>query len=106
MAIGIGVVIALIGKVVISRIEPNRKAEKKEHFYTVEKVFGVLMVITACGMAFAHGSNDVANAIGPLAAVISVAQPESVGAKSACHCGCLFSVASVSSSASRRMVAT
>jgi PiT family inorganic phosphate transporter len=32
------------------------------------------MVVTACGMAFAHGSNDVANAIGPLAAVISVAQ--------------------------------
>ncbi len=32
------------------------------------------MIVTACGMAFAHGSNDVANAIGPLAAVINVAQ--------------------------------
>ena len=30
------------------------------------------MVVTACCMAFAHGSNDVANAIGPLAAVVSV----------------------------------
>ena len=30
------------------------------------------MVITACCMAFAHGSNDVANAIGPLAAVVSI----------------------------------
>ena len=83
LAIGIGVLIALIGKVAISRIKPNPKAEKKEHFYTVEKVFGVLMVITACGMAFAHGSNDVANAIGPLAAVISVASTGMVGAKSA-----------------------
>ncbi|NQV86635.1 MAG: inorganic phosphate transporter, partial [Woeseiaceae bacterium] len=45
-------------------------------------VFGVLMVITACGMAFAHGSNDVANAIGPLAAVIGVATTGSVAAKS------------------------
>jgi len=32
------------------------------------------MVITACSMAFAHGSNDVANAIGPVAAVISIAR--------------------------------
>jgi PiT family inorganic phosphate transporter len=35
-------------------------------------VFGVLMIFTACSMAFAHGSNDVANAIGPLAAVNSI----------------------------------
>ena len=42
------------------------------HYTNVEKVFAVLMVITACCMAFAHGSNDVANAIGPLAAVVSV----------------------------------
>ena len=36
------------------------------------KVFGILMIITACAMAFAHGSNDVANAIGPLSAVASI----------------------------------
>jgi len=34
----------------------------------------VLMIFTACSMAFAHGSNDVANAIGPLAAVNGVIQ--------------------------------
>ena len=38
----------------------------------IEKIFAMLMVVTACCMAFAHGSNDVANAIGPLAAVVSV----------------------------------
>ena len=32
------------------------------------------MVLTACAMAFAHGSNDVANAIGPVAAVVSIVQ--------------------------------
>jgi len=37
----------------------------------LEGVFGILMVFTACSMAFAHGSNDVANAVGPLAAVVS-----------------------------------
>ncbi|MEE9142445.1 MAG: inorganic phosphate transporter, partial [Gammaproteobacteria bacterium] len=49
----------------------------------VEKIFGVLMVITAMGMAFAHGSNDVANAIGPVAAVISISTSGVVGQKAA-----------------------
>jgi PiT family inorganic phosphate transporter len=83
LAILIGLVIALVGAYFIQRIKPDKKQEKKQHFYTVERVFGVLMVVTACSMAFAHGSNDVANAIGPLAAVISVAKTGVIGAKSA-----------------------
>jgi PiT family inorganic phosphate transporter len=82
LAILIATGIAIIGAIFIRRIQPNKKAEKHQHFYTVERVFGVLMVITACGMAFAHGSNDVANAIGPLAAVINVAQSGYITAKS------------------------
>jgi PiT family inorganic phosphate transporter len=83
IAMGIALVIALIGALAIRRIKPDPKIEKKQHFYTVERVFAVLMIVTACSMAFAHGSNDVANAIGPLAAVISVAQSGIVGSKSA-----------------------
>ena len=83
LAIAIAVGVALIGAFFISRIKSDPKAEKKQHFVTVERVFGVLMVITACGMAFAHGSNDVANAIGPLAAVVSVAQNGAIGASAA-----------------------
>jgi PiT family inorganic phosphate transporter len=83
LAISIAVGIAVVGAVAIQRIKPDPKAEKKQHFYTVERVFAVLMVVTACSMAFAHGSNDVANAIGPLAAVISVARTGIVGAQSA-----------------------
>lgn len=83
LAVSISVVIALIGAFAIRRIKPDPKAEKKQHFYTVERVFAVLMVVTACSMAFAHGSNDVANAIGPLAAVVSIATTGIVGAKSA-----------------------
>ncbi|WP_439239566.1 inorganic phosphate transporter [Lonepinella sp. BR2919] len=41
-------------------------------FGGVERVFSILMLMTACAMAFAHGSNDVANAIGPLAAVVTI----------------------------------
>ena len=43
-------------------------------FGNVEKVFSILMLLTACSMAFAHGSNDVANAIGPLSAVVAVVE--------------------------------
>ena len=82
-AVVIAVVIALIGRFAIQRIRPDSKLDKKDRFHTVERVFAVLMVITACSMAFAHGSNDVANAIGPLAAVISVAQSGIVSAKAA-----------------------
>jgi PiT family inorganic phosphate transporter len=82
MAAAIALAIAIIGAVAINRIRPDPKADKKQHFYTVERVFAVLMVVTACSMAFAHGSNDVANAIGPLAAVISVARTGIVGAQS------------------------
>jgi len=71
-AIGVAIVVALIGKFFISRISFSDEADKDMHYANVEKVFAILMVITACCMAFAHGSNDVANAIGPLAAVVSV----------------------------------
>lgn len=74
VAAGVGLLIALVGKYFISRIEVDEEADKDFHFATVERVFGVLMVVTACAMAFAHGSNDVANAIGPVAAVVSIAQ--------------------------------
>ncbi len=77
-----GVVVALIGAFFISKIKGDKKKEKQFHFYTVERVFAVLMVITASGLAFAHGSNDVANAVGPVAAIVSTAQTGFVAAKS------------------------
>jgi len=66
------VIVALIGKVFIHRLKFDETAELKTHYVNVEKVFAILMIVTACCMAFAHGSNDVANAIGPLAAVVSI----------------------------------
>lgn len=82
LAMAVASVIAVIGAFFVRRIKPDPKLEKNEHFYTVERVFGVLMVVTACSMAFAHGSNDVANAIGPLAAVVTVAQSGVIAAQS------------------------
>lgn len=77
-----GVLVSLIGAYFISRIKVDKKKEKDFHFYTVERVFAVLMVITASGLAFAHGSNDVANAVGPVAAIVSTAKTGIVSAES------------------------
>lgn len=79
----IGVIVAIIGAIFISKIKPDPRKEEEFHFHTVEKVFAVLMVITASGLAFAHGSNDVANAVGPLAAVVSTAKSGMITGKSA-----------------------
>ena len=47
----------------------------------VEKVFSPLVIITSCSVAFAHGANDVANAVGPLAAVVEVVRSGTVQMK-------------------------
>ena len=73
-SIAIGIFIALIGSFFLRKIENTHQVRGDVVFDGVEKVFAVLMVFTACAMAFAHGSNDVANAVGPLAAIASVVQ--------------------------------
>jgi len=69
-----GLAVMGLGFVVIGRLKIDPDADRDFHFTSVERVFGTLMIVTACGMAFAHGSNDVANAIGPVAAVVSIVQ--------------------------------
>ena len=70
----VGLLVAGVGWFFIRRQEADPSADKKFQFASVEKVFGPMQVFTACAMAFAHGSNDVANGIGPLAAVVSIVQ--------------------------------
>ncbi|MDF1795329.1 MAG: inorganic phosphate transporter [Coxiellaceae bacterium] len=72
IAIALSVVIMLIGKLLMRRIPDEEPDGARIDVKALEKVFGILMVFTACAMAFAHGSNDVANAIGPLAAVYGI----------------------------------
>lgn len=48
-------------------------ANKSEHD-SVETIFQYLQIFSACNVAFSHGANDVANAIGPVTAIVSVAQ--------------------------------
>jgi PiT family inorganic phosphate transporter len=70
----VGIITGVIGWVFIRRKEVTAGADKEFQFTSVEKVFAPMQVFTACAMAFAHGSNDVANGVGPLAAVVSIVQ--------------------------------
>ena len=79
----VALMITVVGALLLQRIDNTTKEKNGAMFDGVERVFSILMVFTACAMAFAHGSNDVANAIGPLAAIVSVVQSGgSIAAKS------------------------
>ena len=68
----VGLVVAGFGALLLRRVKDI--PDEMNRFHSVEQVFAILMVFTACSMAFAHGSNDVANAVGPLAAIASTVQ--------------------------------
>lgn len=78
LALLIALVIAALGMFLINRIKIDPAADREFHYANVEKVFAVMMIFTASSMAFAHGSNDVANAVGPMAAVIATATSDEV----------------------------
>jgi PiT family inorganic phosphate transporter len=71
-AVIFGLFTAFIAWLMMRKIEVDKDADRDYHFASVEKIFVPMMIFTACAMAFAHGSNDVANGIGPLAAVASI----------------------------------
>lgn len=68
------------------REEVRQKADSEKDLVTyqkVERIFVYLQILSAGFVAFAHGANDVANAIGPLAAVINIVKTGTVAMKSA-----------------------
>ena len=73
-AILIGTLASVIARYIIRKIK-NRQvppAFLQDEYIMTENVFGYLQLFTCAYIAFAHGANDVANAIGPLAAVCSI----------------------------------
>ena len=76
-----GVVGFFISKILVRFIPDDDSKDFAHQFYTTENLFKYLQIVTAFYIAFAHGSNDVANAVGPLAAVVSILQGGAVEMK-------------------------
>jgi PiT family inorganic phosphate transporter len=73
LALALGLISAVVSEIVIRRyLQGTDTLPLSEQLEKVEEVFSPLVVISSCAVAFAHGSNDVANAIGPLAAVADI----------------------------------
>lgn len=68
-----GLVVAFGARVVLARKAGNIRVRQGQQYEVVERWFGRIQPVTACYMAFAHGANDVANAIGPLAGIFHYA---------------------------------
>jgi PiT family inorganic phosphate transporter len=69
IALIISIFVALIGMFLLRKIQEDLV----EDYITVEGIFRKLQIITSCYVAFSHGANDVANAIGPVAGIIPLA---------------------------------
>lgn len=83
MALVLSCVIGLVAAIITyfcirNKLVLNTDISQDDQVIRVEKSFGLLVIITSCTVAFAHGANDVANAIGPLAAVIEIVNTNSV----------------------------
>jgi len=65
-----GVVVGILAKALVQATAPKPGANA---YVYVERIFALLQIGTACFVAFAHGANDVANAIGPVSTVVSLA---------------------------------
>ncbi|MBF0218524.1 MAG: inorganic phosphate transporter [Gammaproteobacteria bacterium] len=74
VALVVGGLTAYIGHLLVRKITVDDAADRSFHYASVEKVFTPMMIFTAAAMAFAHGSNDVANGIGPMAAVVAIVE--------------------------------
>lgn len=71
-SVAISLFAMIYGIIALRQMPFAKHADREQVHDEVEKVFSMLMIFTACAMAFAHGSNDIANAIGPLAAIVGV----------------------------------
>jgi len=73
VAVILGLLAAIIYRSHIARaLKDKEDLPIQEQLERVERVFAPLVVATSCAVAFSHGANDVANAIGPLAAIVHI----------------------------------
>ena len=78
ISLGVGILSFIVCNILMKRIKEDHGNSLDKEFHGMEKIFVYLQIITAFYVAFAHGANDVANSIGPLSAIVSVIQTNTV----------------------------
>jgi PiT family inorganic phosphate transporter len=76
VVLGSATIIVILGLFTMKQLGIRSQLNRHTQFVYIEGMFSVLMAFTACAMVFAHGSNDVAIAVGPVAAVLSLVHPD------------------------------
>jgi len=76
IGVSIGLLVWLISVPLIRRQSEGMENRKK----SLRKLFSIPLVISAALLSFAHGANDVANAVGPLAAIVHAVREGDAGA--------------------------
>ena len=71
IVLGTAIAIMFLGIEAMRHVRRHARVNRHSQFQYIENLFSVLMAFTACAMVFAHGSNDVAIAVGPVTSVIS-----------------------------------
>ncbi|MFA5719271.1 MAG: inorganic phosphate transporter [Desulfobulbaceae bacterium] len=85
-AVWISLAVALVAAVA-ARFYARHKLQGRENdrigaqLEAVEKVFVPLVIVSSCSVAFAHGANDVANSVGPLAAIVNILKTGAIDGK-------------------------
>ncbi|MDR7123233.1 inorganic phosphate transporter [Pseudotabrizicola sp. 4114] len=75
LGVGIGVLTIVVSRPMVRRQSEGLENRKK----SLKKLFGIPLVVSAALLSFAHGANDVANAVGPLAAIAHAVQDGGAG---------------------------
>jgi PiT family inorganic phosphate transporter len=81
IALSIGLIIAIIIYLLVKPIIENRIKGLKEERDDINKLFTMPLIFSAILLSFAHGANDVANAVGPLAAIFDALSSMQVSTK-------------------------
>ncbi|WP_294930363.1 inorganic phosphate transporter [uncultured Paracoccus sp.] len=79
MALLIGVAVGLAGWLTMIPVIRRQSRGLENRNKSLKVLFGIPLVVSAALLSFAHGANDVANAVGPLAAIVQTSQTGNFG---------------------------
>ena len=72
-------IIAAISMIISFALLNRVNMDDKNQYQKVEKIFAYLQIISACYVAFAHGANDVGNAVAPFATIMEIGKQKAEG---------------------------